>query len=32
VPGPLAGAGLPGMIAACSGLLALVRRRRQRNA
>jgi hypothetical protein len=30
VPGPLAGAGLPGVIAACGGLLALARRRRQR--
>jgi phospholipase/lecithinase/hemolysin len=29
VPGPNAGAGLPGLIAACGGLLALARRRRQ---
>src|SRR6516165_2060130 len=29
VPGPLAGAGLPGLVAACGGLLALARRRRQ---
>jgi hypothetical protein len=29
VPGPLAGAGLPGLLAACGGLLALARRRRR---
>jgi hypothetical protein len=29
VPGPLAGAGLPGLVAACGGLIALARRRRQ---
>jgi hypothetical protein len=29
VPGPIAGAGLPGLVAACVGLFALARRRRQ---
>ena len=29
VPGPLAGAGLPGLVAACCGLVAFARRRRQ---
>jgi hypothetical protein len=30
VPGPVVGAGLPGIVVACGGLLALARRRRQR--
>ena len=32
VPGPVIGAGLPGLIAACGGLIALARRRRQQRA
>jgi hypothetical protein len=31
VPGPIAGAGLPGLIAACGGLVALARRHRRAN-
>ncbi len=29
IPGPIAGAGLPGLVAACGGLIALARRRRR---
>ena len=32
VPGPMAGAGLPGLIAACGAMLALARRRRSKTA
>ena len=30
IPGPVVGAGLPGLVMACAGLLGLARRRRQR--
>jgi hypothetical protein len=32
VPGPMVGAGIPGLIAACGGLVALARRRRRQQA
>ena len=32
VPGPIVGAGLPGLVAACGEVFALARRRRVKNA